>query len=163
LSYPFTERLQLNVNGQIAHLWLTGKYNNVNYTSDGTQGNASGFIAYKFDHDFRLSVGLFYNGANVYLQGKSNATLSNTYVLTKDFLHKRATLSLTVYDPYNRYGTVSSYTRTPDFYQSSYSQYYHRSFRIGFNYKFGKLKTDVKPNKPAIKNDDVKSNHTDNE
>ncbi len=157
LNYPFNERLQLNVNGQLSHLWLTGTYNSVNYKTNGNQGNANGFIAYKFDNDLRLSVGFFYNGSNIYLQGKSNAYVSNTYVISKDFLNKRATLSLTIYDPYNKYNTGSNYTHTPDFYQSSYNQYYYRSFRVGFNYKFGKLKNDIKTNKQGIKNDDLKT------
>jgi hypothetical protein len=163
LNYPFNERLQLNVNGQLSHLWLTGTYNSVNYKTNGNQGNANGFIAYKFDNDLHLSIGFFYNGPNIYLQGRSNPYVSNTYVISKDFLNKRATLSLTIYDPYNKYGTGSNYTRTPDFYQYSYNQYYYKSLRIGFNYKFGKLKNDIKTNKQGIKNDDIKNNSGDNQ
>jgi hypothetical protein len=59
--------------------------------------------------------------------------------VTRDFFKKKVTASITLYNPFAKYNTYSSYTRTPDFDQSATNQNYYRQLRLAFNYKFGQL------------------------
>jgi hypothetical protein len=61
-----------------------------------------------------------------------------------------------VNNPLSQYRTFKNYTRDPDFYQTSASLYPIRSFNVGFNYRFGKLKAEIKKNQRGINNDDTK-------
>jgi outer membrane receptor protein involved in Fe transport len=163
ISYPFTDKLNFNMNTQLAHVWITGTYNSEFYRNNGSQGNFSANLGYKFAAGFTTGLNLNYMSGNVYLQGKSSDFVYTSVVIIKDFLNKKVTISLTVNNPYQKYNTYSSYTNTPDFQQSAYSQQYYRNFRLAFNYKFGSVKGEVKTTKRGIKNDDVKSNSSGNE
>ena len=156
-NYPVTDKLDLNVNAQLARVWITGTYKSELYKNSGSQGNISTYIGYKFDHDYTVGINADYNSANIYLQGKSNAYLYSSVVVIKDLMNKKATISFTVNNPFKEYSNYSMYTKTPDFQQSSYSQQYYRNFRLAVNYKFGKMKGEIKTSHRGIKNDDVKS------
>ncbi len=156
MNYPITDKLIFNTNAQFAHLWITGIYNSQFYKNNGNQGNISAFVRYNFNSDFNASIGYGYYSGNVFLQGKSSDFVSASLVIIKDFLHKKATFSLTIYNPFKQYNISSNYTQTPDFEQSAVTQNYDRNFRLAFNYKFGKLKADIKNSHRSINNDDVK-------
>jgi hypothetical protein len=74
------------------------------------------------------------------LQGKSSSYTYIGFNIIKEFLQRRATLSITAFDPWRKYATFSSSTKTPDFGQFTSGQFYDRNFRFAFNYKFGRLK-----------------------
>ena len=123
----------------------------------------SAFARYNFDKTFNATINFAYISGNVYLQGSTNSYVFTSVNLIKELFDKRFTVSLTVYDPYRTYSNASSYTRTPDFFQSSYDQFYGRDFRLALNYKFGKLSSNIKTNKTGISNDDVKGNSNGSE
>ncbi len=155
-NYPIADKLIFNTTAQIAHLWITGIYNAQFYKNNGNQGNISAFLRYNFDNDLNVSLGYSYFSESVFLQGRSSDFVSGSLVIIKDFLHKKATFSLTIYNPFKQYHNNSSYTNTPDFEQSTFTQEYYRNLRLAFNYKFGKLKADIKNSHRSINNDDVK-------
>jgi hypothetical protein len=96
------------------------------------------------------------------LQGKSSGFVYTSYVLSKTFLKKKATISLVSNNPYSELFTFKSHTTTPDFYQSSYNQNPYRTFAVRFNFKFGKLNSDIKRNQRGINNDDTKAGKSGN-
>jgi hypothetical protein len=75
---------------------------------------------------------------------------------SKDILNKKGSLFFNVNNPFTQYRTFKSYTRDPNFYQSNASLNPIRSFNVGFNYRFGKLKAEIKKNQRGIDNDDTK-------
>jgi hypothetical protein len=75
----------------------------------------------------------------------------------KDHFHKQTTVSLTVYNPFTKFNNYWSDTKTPDFAQSTFNQYYYRQIRLAVNYKFGHLNGELKTNHPRIENEDVPS------
>lgn len=157
-NYPITSKLNFNINAQLARVWVTGTYNNEFYRNSGNQGNFNSNLSYKFAAGYNAGINADYMSGSVYLQGKSSDFVYTSVVVIKDFLNKKATVSLTVNNPFDKYNTYSSYTKTADFEQSSYSQQYYRNFRLAFNYKFGTAKAEIKATKRGIKNDDVKGN-----
>jgi hypothetical protein len=148
-SYPLTKQLTLNANGQLSAIWISGTYNSQNYRNNGIQGNASLFARYNLNQGFTINVSFNYQSGRILLQGETSHWTFATYNIIKDILNRKLTLSLTIYDPYATYNYGHSNTKTPDFTQSSYNQYFYRQFRFAVNYKFGQLKTSSS-DKPSI-------------
>lgn len=57
---------------------------------------------------------------------------------------------------YAKYLTLSGMSSGPDFSQVNYNQSYYRTFFIRFNYRFGRLNSEIKKNQHGINNDDIK-------
>ena len=140
LNYSLFSKLNLILNTQLSHVWLTGTYNSQFYSNDGTRGNAAASARWSFAHQLTASINFNYRSGDVFLQGKSSSYTYLGFNLIKEFLQRRATLSITAFSPWSKYGTFSTHTATPDFAQGSYNQFYDRNFRFAFNYKFGRLK-----------------------
>jgi outer membrane receptor for ferrienterochelin and colicin len=140
LNYPLFSKLNLILNTQLSHVWITGTYNTQFYQNDGTKGNAAASARYSFAHQLTASIAFNYKSGDVYLQGRSSNYTYVGFNLIKEFLQRRATLSITAFSPWSKFSKYSSSTATPDFEQNSYSQFYNRNFRLAFNYKFGRFR-----------------------
>ncbi len=156
INYPITKKLNFNVNTRIADIWLKGYYNGQLYSNNGFQGNVFAYAGYRITDTWRAGVNAGFYSAYVSLQGKSNSTVFTSVSTSKDILNKKGSIFFSVNNPLSQYRKSNSYTRDPAFYQTSISQYPFRSFNIGFNYRFGKLKAEIKKNKRGIDNDDTK-------
>jgi hypothetical protein len=156
INYPITLRLNLNLNSSVSYVFLRGFINGELYSNEGTQGYAFAYAGYKFGDTWRAGVNGGFYTANVLLQGKSNAYIFSSISASKDFLKKKASLYLSVNNPFTKYNTYHSYTRDVNFYQYSQSQSPFRTINIGFSYRFGKLKSEIKKNQHGIDNDDLK-------
>jgi hypothetical protein len=159
LNFTFTsvKNLSVSLNAQISHVWLKGTYNGNFYKNDGYTGNAFLNAGYKFGKGFRIGFDAGYFSGDVNLQGSTSPFIYNSYVLSKTFLNKRLTLSAVMNNPYGQFYTFKSTTTTPDFYQQTYNQIFYRSFALRFNFKFGKLNSEIKRNQRGINNDDKKA------
>ncbi|HEY4325404.1 MAG TPA: TonB-dependent receptor [Mucilaginibacter sp.] len=152
----FTKKLSLSLNGQVSKVWLKGTYNDVFYTNTGITGNAFGNAGYKFDSGYRIGIDAGFFSGDVNLQGHSNAFIYNALVVTKEFLKKKANISLALNCPESKYHTYKSVTSTNEYYQTQYNQNPYRTIALRFNYKFGKLNSEIKKNQHGINNDDTK-------
>lgn len=157
VNLTIIKNLTVSLNGQISHIWLEGTYNGQLYHNDGYTGNVFMNAGYKFGSGFRFGIDAGFFSGDVNLQGMSNGFLYSSYVLSKTFLkNKKLTLSLVANNPYSKVYTRKSYTTTPNFHQYSYNEDPYRTFAIRFNFKFGKLSSDIKRNQRGINNDDTK-------
>ncbi len=157
MNYPLTKKWNVNINSQLLHVWLSGTYNGIFYTNKGFQGQLFGDTDYKFDNGIRLSLNVGFDSRYVLLQGRDNYYFGNSFSISKDFLKKKATLSIGANNPYTKYRTLNFYTKTANFEQVNNFDIYYRSINISFNYKFGKLNSSIKKNRRGISNDDVSS------
>ena len=159
LNFNFTtvKNLSININAQISHVWLKGTYNGQFYKNDGYTGNAFLNAGYKFGKGFRIGFDAGYFSGDVNLQGSTSPFIYNSYVFSKTFLNKRLTLSAVMNNPYGQYYKFKSTTTTPNFYQQTYNEIFYRSFALRFNFKFGKLNSEIKRNQRGINNDDKKA------
>ncbi|MBW4891257.1 TonB-dependent receptor [Mucilaginibacter sp. HMF5004] len=149
--------LNISINAQLTHLWLKGTYNGNLYSNDGFGGNVFLNTGYKFKSGYRIGFNGGYFYGDVTLQGRNGDYMYNSYVVGKDFLkNNKATISLVANNPYRKYFNQKSYTNTADFNQSSYYKGPYQSFAVRFNYRFGKLNSDIKKNQRGINNDDTK-------
>ncbi len=143
LNYPLFTKLNLILNTQLSHVWLAGTYNGQFYRNDGTRGNAAASARYTFAHQLTATINLNFKSSDVFLQGRSSSYTYIGFNIIKEFLRRRATLSITAFNPWSKFAQFSSTTKTPDFRQYSDGQFYDRNFRFAFNYKFGRLKKSV--------------------
>lgn len=155
-TVALTKKLNLNVNAQLRKLWLEGSVGGLLYKNSGYNGDGSLNLAYKFDNGYRISTDAAYETGSVTLQGKSSSFFYSSLVVAKEFLDKKATISLVANNPWSEYQTYRSTTTTANFYQTSFSQNVYRTFAIRFNYRFGKLSSDIKRSQRSINNDDTK-------
>jgi hypothetical protein len=158
-NYPITSKLSFNINGMLSRLWLQGIYNGGSYKNSGYMGNMFASIGYKFATGYRIGINAGYFSGNVNLQGKSSDFIFNSYVFSRDFLNKTASISLVANNPYSKYWQGKSYTNTPDFSQVDNNSRPYRNFAIRLSYKFGRLNSDIKKNEHGIDNDDTKSSN----
>jgi outer membrane receptor for ferrienterochelin and colicin len=138
LSCPLLTKLNLILNAQLSHLWMTGIVNGQSYSNDGTQGNVAASARYLLGRQLTVSINFNYNGGNVYLQGRSSDYAYAGFNVIREFWGKRATLTISAFSPWNKFSQNSAYTGTPAFRQVNYYQFYDRNFRFAFNYKFGR-------------------------
>jgi len=153
-----TKTFTLGLNGQVNHVWLTGTFGGTMYHNDGFTGNAFGNMRYKFGTSgFALSFNAGYFSGNVNLQGKSSDFIFNQYLFSKEFFNKKMTIVLVANNPYAKFNTFRTTVNSTQFYQDLSNQNYYRSFAVRFNFRIGKLNSQIKRNEHGIQNDDTKS------
>ncbi|WP_158827086.1 TonB-dependent receptor domain-containing protein [Mucilaginibacter lacusdianchii] len=157
VSYPITSKCTFNLNAELIHAWLRGVYNNDFYNAHGFQGHAFGNVSYRFNNNYRIGASLDFDSRYVLLQGRDNYYLGYSTSASKDFWNKKATFSLNVSNPFNKFRNIDGYIRTPDFYYFNSNQSFARRINLSLNYKFGKLNNGVKKNRRGIHNDDLSS------
>ncbi|MEO6520227.1 MAG: TonB-dependent receptor [Mucilaginibacter sp.] len=155
-NLTFFKKMSVSINAQVSHVWLQGNYSGTTYANSGFGGNVFANVGYKFDKGYRLGFNSGYFVGDVNLQGRNGNYLYTSYVAGVDVLKKKATISLVANNPYSKYFTSNSTTNTTNFYQTAYYQNPYASFAVRFNYRFGKLNSNIKQNQRGIKNDDTK-------
>jgi hypothetical protein len=150
------QTLTISLNANIQHVWLKGAYNGTLYKNDGYTGSAFLSAGYKFAKSYRIGFNAGFYSGNVTLQGQSSSFIYNSYVFTREFFNKNATLSLVANNPYSKYSTYHSTTNTADFAQTSFNQNRYSTFALRFSYKFGRLNSEIKKSERGINNDDSK-------
>ncbi|HLY69085.1 MAG TPA: outer membrane beta-barrel family protein, partial [Puia sp.] len=152
----FSQAFSLGLNARVSRIRLQGTYNGNLYSNQGYFGNAVIFGRYQLPHGWAISLNGGYVSGNVSLQGHSEGRLISQYIISKELLKKKATITLGAANPYSKYLTIRSRYTGADYSQNSYNQSFYRSFSIRVSYKFGKLNSDIKKNQRGINNDDVK-------
>jgi outer membrane receptor protein involved in Fe transport len=147
----------LGINGRLSYLWFKGSYNGEQYSNQGYTGYANVNARYKLNKGYAVGLNGGYSSGSITLQGHSEGqAYSNCYV-SKDVLKKKGAITLVAANVYAKYLTIRSVSSGPDFSQVSNNQSYYRFIMIRFNYRFGKLNSEIKKNQHGINNDDIKS------
>jgi len=158
VNYPlFNNKVNFNLNSQLVRVWLKGYVNNVLYNTRGFQGHTFAGTNYKFDNGYRLGLNFDFDSRYVLLQGRDNYWVGYTASASKEFWDKKATFSVYLNTPFQKFRTIDNTIRTPTSYQLTLNDMFARNFNFIFNYKFGKLNSELKKNKRGISNDDVGS------
>lgn len=156
ISYPFSKKLNVNVNALLSYIWIEGTYNSQFFTNEGFQGNAFAFASYTLPKDFRTRVNVGYYSPWIQLQGQSNEFVYSSFSVSKDFLDKKLTLTAQISNPWKKYRDWKQDFNTAQFIQTSNFQNFYRNYGCSISYRFGKLDGGVKKNQRGISNDDVK-------
>ena len=155
MNYPITKKLNVNINAELLRVWLEGFYANQLFTNSGYQGHVFTNSSYKFDNGYRVGLNIGFDSRYVLLQGTDNYYLGYGANASKELFNKKASIFVYTNGPFKQYIKLDFSTRTQDFITSSYNYQLFRAFGIGFNYKFGKLNSELKKNQRGINNDDT--------
>ena len=155
ISRTFFKKLTVNVNSTLVYVFLQGTYNGMFYDNEGIQGYIFNNNTYKFGKGFTMGFNIDYDSRYVMLQGRDNDYFSVSVSGSKDLFKKKATVSMNINNPFNKYQNFDFYNRNDDFRQAENYQIFGRTFTFSFNYKFGKLNGGIKKNKRGISNDDA--------
>lgn len=157
-NLTLAKNLTMGLNGQVNHLWLSGTFDGSIYHNSGFTGDAFGNLRYKFGTSgFGVSFNAGYFSGQVNLQGRSSDFIFNQYLISKEFFNRKMTIVLVMNNPYSKFNTFRNTINSADFYQTSFNQNYYRSFALRFNFRIGKLNSQIKRNEHGINNDDQKS------
>jgi outer membrane receptor protein involved in Fe transport len=158
--FNFSQAFFVGINSRISRIWLKGNYNGNEYSNQGYFGNAFIFSRYKFQSGLAIGLNAGYFSGGVSLQGHSEGRYFSQCLISQDLLKKKATITFVIANSYSKYLTLKSVSDGPDFSQVSNNQVYYRNLSIRFNYRFGKLNSEIKKNQRGINNDDLKGNDT---
>ncbi|WP_321426594.1 TonB-dependent receptor domain-containing protein [uncultured Bacteroides sp.] len=154
---------------------LNGSVNYVNMKSDATQStgalSTNGFfyngytaIQYTLPNDYRLNLNGNYFAPRINLQGKSSAFYYTSVSISKDFMQKKLSVSLSCIDPFWKTKKYTSTTDDKAFSMKNINYINARDFRISVSYRFGTMKTSAtKKAKKGITNDDIKNGENQEE
>jgi len=157
INYPIVKNLNFSLNGNLNYLWLQGMVNGKETSNKGTQGYFSTFMSYKFNNGLRLNANFNFSSPYLTLQGSSSSYIYSSVSANKEIIKDKLTVAVFCGNPFNKYRNYTSKTVGSNFVQESFSQNYYRAFAASINYRFGKLKSDIKKNKRSINNDDKTS------
>ncbi|GAB3920309.1 TonB-dependent receptor domain-containing protein [Mucilaginibacter myungsuensis] len=157
INYPITKRLTANLNLELLYIWLNGYYNGQLLSNAGYQGHAFTNYNYKVNDRTRIGMNVNFDSRYVFLQGRDNYFLGGGLYVSRDFFNKALSVAVNANNPFSKFLKLDFRYRTDDFDNASTSNIFYRTFNISFNYKFGRLNTEIKKNQRGINNDDAAS------
>ncbi|MGF1924275.1 MAG: outer membrane beta-barrel family protein, partial [Bacteroidia bacterium] len=160
VNYPFSAKLRASINGMASYGIVTGEINGSMLKTSGMMGRASSSITYKPNKTWQTTASINYSGPNFTLQGRSNTFVSSSLSLSKELFKNKVSISLAANNAFDKYRSAINTTKGPNFTQESFSQNYQRNFTTSLNYRFGKLKEEIRKNKKGINNNDVSQGST---
>ena len=152
-----TKKLNLNLNSVVDFTYLKGAVNGNQITNKGFTTSIFAYAGYKFDKNWKLNANVGFASRGVQLQGRSGGYYHSGFTFGKTFLkNDKATISLSVNNPFNRTRKWKNTIEDPRFSQRQESEFVIRRIGFAFTYKFGQLEGGIAQKKRGIENDDVK-------
>jgi len=155
INYDFTKKWNMSMNGNIAHGHVTAVVNGVPLENQGFMEQGYFSTGYRFTSGMRINASMNVNGPDLSLQGTSNWRINSSLSLNKDLVKNKLSFSFATNNPFAKFRNYTREFFGPGFDQFSTSQNFYRSFNCSLNYRFGKLKDNLKKAKKGIQNDDV--------
>lgn len=154
--YPILNNWDVILNGDLRHVVFYGVVDNITVKNTGIDAYAYVSSGYAFKKGWRANVDFTFRKGGILLPlGKTNGYTASTLSVNKNFVKDKLTLSVAVSNPFTKQRYIHEQTFGPDFLQTNDRQIYYRRFSVSLNYRFGKLKDEIKKNKRGIKNDDL--------
>ena len=127
-----------------------------NLKNDGFRGNVYSNAQFNLPKDFRVNVYGGYYSPWIMLQGKGGSQYFTGLNLSKDFLKKKLTVTLTANSPFWKTIKYESNTEDETFKTKNINNWRARDFSVRVSYTFGNLKGQIKKVRRGISNDDSK-------
>jgi ferric enterobactin receptor len=155
VNYPITKKWNLNMSGNLYYVWIEGMVDGLMTKNDGVTGYFYGGTGYRLDNGWRFNGNFNYNSPYINLQGRGSAFVGSSFSANKDIVKDKLSFSVSSSNPFSKYRTFINQSNGSNFTQQSRGQNYYRSYGLSLNYRFGKLKEEIKKNKRGINNDDT--------
>ncbi len=157
-NLAITKSLRTVINGSISHFWIESAVDVRDIKTQRTLYNAAVSNTYTFKKDWlaTVSINLYSNNlAPAQIQGMVNGYVATNFSVSKNLLNKKLSLSAYVNNPFTQYRKNRTEITSYNFIEINTNRDYFRRFGVSINYKFGKLKDDIKKNRRGINNNDV--------
>lgn len=154
LGFPLGKRMNLTANGTLSYIWTMGVIDGKDVSNQGVEGFVYSYLTYKTKKNWRFNLNAGYYGPVRNLQGNSNSYFYSSIGSSRQILKQKATVSVTVSNPFQKFRTLTTIVEDPMFYQKTVNKNYFRNISVSFYYRFGKLSEEVKRNRRSINNDD---------
>ncbi len=156
IRYPILDNWDVVYNGDLRHVVFYGMVNNITVRNSGVDFYSYASTGFTFKKGWRANMDFTYKKSGILLPlGKTNGFTASSFTLNKNLMQEKLTLSAAVSNPFSKFRYIEEQTFGQDFLQTNDRQVYYRKFTVSLNYRFGKLKEEIKKNKRGIKNDDL--------
>lgn len=154
LNYPFTPKWNMAMNADIRHVATFGSTDDVHIKNSGWGVYADVSGGYRFEKGWQLNAAVTWKMGGILLPyGSANGFVASSLNISRDISRTGLTISASVSNPFTTYRYASETIDGPNFLQTSTSRSYYRRFAVSANYRFGKLKEDIRKNRRGIYND----------
>lgn len=157
-NLAITKSLRTVINGSISHFWIESAVDVRDIKTQKTLYNASVSNTYSFKKDWLATVSMNLYSENLapaQIQGTVNGYVATNFSVSKSLFNKKLSLSAYVNNPFTQYRNNRTEIISYNFREVNTNRDYFRRFGMSVNYKFGKLKDDVKKSRRGINNNDV--------
>jgi len=152
-SWNPTMKFRIYTNASVGYMDITAN-DGSNLKNSGYMGRIFGGMQYNFPHSFTLSLNGGVSSPNLNLQGNSSGYHFSSLALSKSFMQKKLTISLSGQNVYENKISYNYTNQTDQFRMISNYSYLSRNFRIDISYRFGEMKQQIKKVQRGIENDD---------
>lgn len=136
-SMPFfNNKLNLRGNLMVFHRYIVSHID-VGNLDMGMRYRLNLNLNYLFPNNFIVEAFGNYNSAAKNIQGKNPQSINYTLAARKEFWNKKASLGITMTNPFNKYIKQVTTVETSDYNSYILRNLPRRSFGISFSYKFG--------------------------
>ncbi|MFC6998767.1 outer membrane beta-barrel family protein [Rufibacter roseus] len=139
LNTRFLEKGQFGANFNIFYNDLLIDNGTTTLRRSGFMYNMSSNASYRFQKEFSVQAAGSYNSGRMSLQSKSTPFYSYSMGLRKQFMNRKASLSLNVENFLFSNNTIQTTVRNPNSVNSNFNNNYNRIVRLSFNFRFGKM------------------------
>lgn len=129
----------INGSAELFHVWFKSKALGV--ANDASFYAFSINSSYTLPADYTVQVSADYSNGYVTLQGRNSANYSYRLSARKELLHKKASVTIGVNNPFQKTFLERSYTAASTFQSITASRYYNRSFTVSFSWQFGSMRS----------------------
>lgn len=107
--------------------------------NNGTFFNTAVSNTITLKKQIQFSASADYGNGFITLQGKNSANYSYRFAVKKDFINNRASLTLTVINPFQSSFKETVYAFAPTFQSTQINRFYNRGATLTFSWQFGGL------------------------
>jgi hypothetical protein len=156
LNYPFGDKWNCSVNGNVIYFWISGEASGVRTEQQLLTYFAGISTGYTVGKGWKTGANLSIISRNpTGFQGNSNGFVMSSIDIAKMLYKNKLSCAAVINNPFTKYRHNQTETLGTDFFQTTSAQTYYRTFNLSLNYKFGGLKTAQQKTKRSIKNDDL--------
>lgn len=156
MNYSPARFYRLSVNGNAMQFFVNGTGNIDAIRMHILASHVSLSNSFKFNGGWSGNLNADYQSRSPRsIQGVSNAYFSTSVSVNKELVKDKFYFSGAITNPFTKFRNNIVKTSSPDFFQVDENQKYFRYATFSLNYKFGRLKNDIKKSRKNIKNDDV--------
>jgi outer membrane receptor protein involved in Fe transport len=134
------KEINVNINSSTRYTKYISTINKNQHNRKGFTFNVFSSVSYRLKKDWRVNSDFSYNSPNVLSQGKTGGFTKSSISINKLFLKdKKATVSLSLNNPFQSKRLLFTEANDPDFYQVQESWVVTRRFIMSLNYRFVKV------------------------